>query len=195
MTVYSDIIADVLATTKRPDLQLAAAIAVRKATIKFHSSANFKKDLVVNTVTPTKISSADGRYLIDLNAPSFARIRKIDFLMNTLNSNNIFTVYTEVEVFDVFDMYKNHRVNYYHLAGNNLVFHAEVATTSVDVGYYQLPDVTDLGYNSWIATNYKDYIITEAVGHVFKQIGKDSEAQLHKAEFLDNLSMLEQTNV
>jgi hypothetical protein len=193
--VYNAIVADIYALTGRPDLVTETAIAVRKATMKFHLAETWPADLAIITPTVPGVVGTDTsvRYTLDLtDTATYPRFRKIAYIKeynNPLTGSEI--QFNPLDIDRVLDGYGLEEVNYYSQAGQSVSIRATKLMTQLTVGYYKYPDIIAATYTSWISDQFPDAIVEEAAAAVFKTIGKDSEYQRYSQAFNDNLHMLQ----
>ena len=195
MTTYAELQADVFRATNRPDLVSETEMAIRKATLRFHSADKWINDEVVQVVPVTPLFAGDFRYAI--LTTTFTRFRDLKMLKEYLNPPTWHWIQFEKRApDDLLDDYKCEIQNYYTRVGNTLTVRAERAMTNLEATYYQFPVVTTAGYSSWIADLYRDGIVREAMLDIFQMTGKIGvDARVRSAEFNDQVSLLRQMAV
>jgi len=195
--------------TKRPDLVSETLVAIKQATLRAHLSDFYKKDLYELTITPlTSVSSTDNRYVIDTSVSPFVRFRKLMYARETPNSNPSsyswdnqnstpwqVLQYQLIEVDSIFDNYDRMLSNTVYEAGNSINIRTSHVATSVDIGYYRLPDISTGTYSSWIADLYPFVIENEAAASVFKMIGKDAESTLYRNMWAESVHLLQMSMI
>jgi len=197
---YAAIVADVYSLTARPDLVAETAIAVRKATMKFHLAETFKNDISIAIVTLPVLSSngdVSFRYTLDLtNTATYPFYRKVAYIKeyNAIPTGQEIQ-FKEKDITSLLDNYQLEDINYWTQQSMQVSLRCNKVLTQLAVGYYRYPDVTPITYTSWIADQYQDAITEEACAAVFKAIGKDSEYQRLAANFVDNLHLLQMTQI
>lgn len=198
MTTFAEIQADVFQTTKRPDLVADTTIAIRKATMKFHSADDWLPDLVTVTVPLTPLFSGDARFSIPTNTAPFVRFRK-EYMIRQLVSpptSNSGQPLESLQLTDLYDReYAIEKNNYYYRAGNSLTLRTAILWVNAAVTYFQYPITDELTYSSWIADAYRDMITEEACAHLFKMIGKDNVWEQYRAMFTENLAQLRMAHI
>jgi len=198
--LYNSIVADCYSLTVRPDLVAETAIAVRKATMKFHQADGWKNDIITSLIPLPVTTSGDSfsyRYTLDLtqagSLPYFRKISSIDEYNNPLIGNEYH--FKELDNDRIFDDYMLEDINYYYRAGQAIQLRVNKQLTTLSVDYWRYPDVTPTGYTSWIAQQFPDAIVCEATATIFAAIGKSDEAQRYAAMFAENLAMLRMTEI
>lgn len=191
MTLYEEVVSEVVAITGRPDLITENAAAIRKATLKLHLAELWPRDLVEILVTGlTPISAGSNKYAIDITAAPFARFKQAEYFRNSSDQYGVLT-YDILEAIAILDGYGVERPRYSYLAGSSFIIRSDISIATIEVGYYQRPDLSPETYNSWIAQTYINAIADEAASYVFKAIGKDDEFQRHKDAYKENYLMLQ----
>ena len=192
MPDYNSIVNEVYLLTKRPDLVSATAIAIRKATMKYHGADDWPRDLVTVTITnPTRLNANDIKFGLDLTSLPFLRVRRITTVKSSKTAGVPLKLYDPVDINELMDDYNYELTNTWYRAGANLIVTSVEDIQALDVVYYQHPDVLAETYDSWIAAEHPDFIIEEAAGAIFKLVGKDEEAKQHRALFTENLQLLQ----
>lgn len=195
MTTYAELQADVFRATNRPDLVTETEMAIRKATLRFHSADKWINDEVVQVVPVTPLFAGDFRYSI--LTTSFTRFRDLKMLKEYINPPTWHWIQFERRApDDLLDDYKCEIQNYYTRVGNTITVRAERAMTNLEATYYQFPVVTTAGYSSWIADLYRDGIVREAMLDIFQMTGKITvDARVRNVEFDQQVALLRQMAV
>jgi len=164
---------EVQVIVRRPDLAAEIKSAVKAATLKLHHLDYFPKDLrevslaFSEAVTLMQIEYAS--LLPDWRALAYLRPTDASYS----DQRPFFTVLTPDQTVDTYQVNKE---NIVYLSGQILQLRACPAVTSVLLGYYAHPNITDAGYNSWIAREYPYAIVYDAAAKLFKKIGLDEQA-------------------
>lgn len=177
---YSDIIDEVVAWTKRPDLSAKTASAVRTATMFAHRSDNYWRDLNSDILVP--ISAAEGIILLDSYLPRFREIASIE----PEDNGTLFPGLVPRDVDDLFDEYSTRRKNWFLGTRQGIRYNTAILTPNLQISYYMDPDTNPTTYDSWIADIYPDVIIKWATGLMFRTIGNsdESKAEIEGAQAL-----------
>jgi hypothetical protein len=154
--------------TNRPALVAQTLTAIRSATLKLHQLDYFYKDIVeqgVSFLIPAYLQSLEYRTL-------FPRWRALKYLRKTDSTGKeLGQIYTVISPESVLDQYHADRENVCYVAGAVVQIRSSAQLQYCIVGRYDNPDITEGGYNSWIALNHPYAIVFEAASLVFKMIG------------------------
>lgn len=185
---YLQLLQDVYALTGRPDRVAETALAVRKATLKYHLSDLWKNDLTTSTVTLPVINSGTDlsfRYALDLtDSATYPLVKRV----SSIKEYNAIPTGREIQ-FDEYDSdniltdYRVERLNYWYQMGRQVTLRANKILVQLAVQYWKYPDVTAASYNSWIADQFPDFISCEAASSVFATVGKADEAARYAQMF------------
>ncbi len=190
MTTYTQLVADVVLATSRPDLVAAGDIdlAIRRATLKLHSMAFWPMDLAEGVVTFKDNTTNLQTMNIDIEFPQFRAIKYIrENLSNAMAAGAIPPLqpyqyyysypystqnyFTKMEPDAVLDEYNVTKANIWYLGGRNINLNCRTAIGSVSVGWYQYPIVTATNFKSWLADAYPMAVTDEAARMIFKSTG------------------------
>jgi hypothetical protein len=200
VTTFAQLVADVYTTTNRPDLVAETNLAVRKATMKLHTTGwdmetdrpkgvLYWPDRTEKVVPVTAVDPTLYTYSVPIAAP-ILRFRGLSYLRQyTPDVTDRF--FNSVDFDRLFDEYQVEKTDVYYMLGQMINIRSSVALIDVLVGFYQYPVVTQVGYSSWVADQLPDMIVEEACSLIFKMIGKDDEYQKYNALFKENAGMLE----
>ena len=197
MTTLADIRDAVYTITKRPDLVGETLVAIQRATLKEHAAIDYPKDRTELTNITLDNSAANYRYQLSLALLGItASCRKIDRIEEYLATMPaaLFSpagyygqlIFEEIAANSIFDDYYLERQNYFFRQGMYVNIVAARQVDAVNLYYYQLPTVTELGYSSWIADMYPYVIYDAAAADIFKLIGKTDELAMYNAKMPDN---------
>jgi hypothetical protein len=185
---YLQLLQDVYALTGRPDRVAETALAVRKATLKYHLSDLWKNDLTTSTVTLPVINSGTDlsfRYALDLtDSVAYPLVKRI----SSIKEYNAIPTGREIQ-FEEYDSdniltdYRVERLNYWYQMGRQVTLRANKILVQLAIQYWTYPNVTTASYNSWIADQFPDFISCEAASSVFATIGKVDEAARYAQMF------------
>ena len=191
MSTYSNLVADVIIITNRPDLVDLTKLAVRHATLKAHKLDFFPKDLYETGIewqTPAYIQSLEYRNLIP-RWRAFKYLRKYDFTTSPGTPGDLFTMITPELILDSYEFQKD---NVCYLAGESIEIRSNTLDAHMLLGCYRHPDTTETSYDSWVALDQPSAIVHEAARYVFKQIGYDEQATEQRNEVIDQYALLKQ---
>lgn len=189
----NDLINNVYTITNRSDRAAETLQAVLSATLKAHQSDYFYKDILETGVSfdvVAYIQQLDYRALLP-QWRALKYLRKFDFVNNCPKGPPL----KIVEPANVFDDYNAQKVDIAYVAGSNININSCTQEQYYLLGCYLNPNITQNGYNSWIALDHPFCIILGAAASVFKAIGKDEEASTYKQLVADELALLKESNI
>jgi len=197
--LYNSLSTAVYDITKRPDLIQETILAIRKATMKLHMAELWKNDIaqVYPLVTAGVGDTYSYRYTLTLNAATvFPRFRRVAFIKEYNATPLGYEIdFKELDMASLLDNYQLEKVNYWTQAGMGATIRSSKALTQVRVGYYRYPDINPITFESWIANQFPDAIIEEAIASIFEAVGKIDEARSYRNRFIENLHMLQMTQI
>ena len=164
----TELIAEVYTITNRPDLVGQTLTAVRSATLKLHQSDYYYKDL-----RETGVSFVSALYVQQLEyRPLFPKWRALKYVRKTDVAGTDTGAFLELVVPEnVLDSYKQNRNDICYVAGEVIQIRSSTQVQYIILGRYDNPDITQAGYDSWIALDHPYAIVFEAASTVFKMIG------------------------
>ena len=164
----TELIAEVYTITNRPDLVGQTLTAVRSATLKLHQSDYYYKDL-----RETGVSFVSALYVQQLEyRPLFPKWRALKYVRKTDVDGTDTGAFLELVVPEnVLDNYKQNRNDICYVAGEVIQIRSSTQVQYIILGRYDNPDITQAGYDSWIALDHPYAIVFEAASTVFKMIG------------------------
>jgi hypothetical protein len=168
-----ELMAEVYIITTRPDLVADTESAVKAATLKAHQLDYFSEDL-----TEVAVDLIDSNYKQEFGYLStFPNFRAFKYFLRLEAPDTETGVAIDIiDIEETVDDYGYLRPNIAYIAGNVLQIRSTVAFQYADVGAYILPDVTTLGYKSWIADRYPYSIVYEAARRLFLVIGYQEQS-------------------
>lgn len=187
----AEIQAEVALLTNRPDLLTTGEIgsAIRKATLKMHSTDFYPQDLIEQQVT-----FADGTLFNQtLPVANLTRFRAVRYIREAaLTGHTGLEQYFEKNDPDaVLDEYYQEKQLTWYLGGSNINMKGRMAMPAVLIGYYAYPLVSpDLSYSSWIAGAMPYAIIEEACANIFSVTGYAEMAAKYAAMSNENIALL-----
>lgn len=177
MSVFSDLVTEVINITGRPDLETSIKSAIRSATLSAHTSEYYPKDIFetgIHWANPAYIQSLDYKNIIP-KWRAFKYLRKYD--NNALDTRDAPGDFFELILPElVLDAYQIQRDNICYLAGDRMEIRSSTQDTYMLLGCYVYPDVVEVTYRSWIAEEYPFAIIYAAVAILYSQTGYSEEA-------------------
>jgi len=188
----NELIAEVYTITNRPDLVAQTLTAVRSATLKLHQSDYYYKDLReqgVSFLTAEYIQQIEYRTL-------FPKWRALKYIRKTDSVGTDTGKFLELIVPEnVLDEYKINRNDVCYVAGEVIQIRSSTQLQYSIVGRYDNPDITQAGYNSWIALDHPYAIAFEAASTVFKMIGDTDQFAAYSALAQMQLVELRNSNI
>lgn len=186
----AELIAEVYIHTNRPDLVNQTASAVRSATLKMHQLSYFDRDLFetgIDFVTENFLQTLDYALLLP-------RWRAIKYIRKSDGTNIIGPSFKILTPDFVFDSYNVEKSDVAYLSGNVFNIRSSTNFRYAILGCYLYPDVTDAGYNSWIALTQPYAIVHEAARVIFKSIGLMEESAQQNALVAEQSQLLISSN-
>lgn len=188
-TSFASLVADVISLTNRPVLVNETKLAVQAATLKAHQMDDWIKDLREYSIQFSSsdfYQSLDYKQLLPLwRKPRY--VRKYDITGAAVGK---FLTYLEPE--QVIDGYGADRADIFYVAGDSLQIKSSTSLQYALLACYVNPDITEAGYNSWIADDHKFAIVYEAVAIIFKTIGYDEQVPVYREMVKEQMQMLKQ---
>lgn len=192
---FDELVTEVYALTNRPDLVAETKLAVKSATLKAHQTDFYSKDLYetgVEFAASEYIQSLDVYTLIsNFRAPSYIR-RMEDDGTDTDTEEGMIEIITPLEVLD---SYGANRTDVAYMAGRMIEIRSSVEFSTMMLGCYVLPIITENEYSSWIAALYPFAIIREAARTVFKTIANDEQAATYEQLVAEEYVLLKMSNL
>jgi hypothetical protein len=188
----ADLINEVYTITGRSERIAETASAVKSATLKAHQSDYYYKDIFETGVAfdaAAFIQQIDYRTLI----PNWRATKYLRKYNNTAGTPGKFIELVPPEM--VLDGYNVEREDIYYVAGSHINIKSSTSEQYYLMGCYVNPDITTLGFNSWIAYDHPYSIVYDAAATVFKAIGKDEEASLYRNLVAEQIAMVRTSNI
>ena len=177
---------EVYLLTARPDLEDRTLQAIRAATLKMHARDYWRRDL-----KEVSVQFDAAAYLQSFDIYEFVpKFRSLAYVRKY--QGQLFEVIEPAQLFNGFD---NERTNAVYLAGNILQMRSSEPFTYFLLGYYQHPDVTADGWNSWIAEEFPYSIIYEAATTVVVSIGYQEIAASLAAKAREEFLIMQRTAI
>ena len=171
MTIFTDLVNDVITLTSRPDLLAETQLAIRASTLKAHHSDFFPRDIVEKG-----IQFDNEAFLQDLRYRElFPDWRKIRYLRKYGDAQpGLFLELVAPE--DSIDYYNAVRQDVAYFAGDVLHIRSSTDDATYLVGYFRHPIAIETGYDSWIATEMPFAIVYDAAATIFHTIGQQEKS-------------------
>lgn len=172
MTTLLELATEVYTITGRPDLVAETTLAIRQSTLRAHHSDYYYRDLVESAI---QFSAVDFVQAFEFKT-TFPNWRALKYFRHydpvTLTPGKFLEL---IDPWEAVNQYGTTRTNVCYPAGAVFNIRAIAPFDTLLVGYYKNPDITPLGYTSWIADEFPFLIGAMAAAQVFKAIGKDEE--------------------
>lgn len=174
---YAELQTEVYALTNRPDLVAETKTAIKAATLKAHQSDFYSKDLHETQITADAAAYVHGIDYISL----VSNFRALKYLRKYTPADTSVGAFLEiVEPEEILDSYGRDRTDIAYVAGRVLEIKSSTEITSMIMGCYVFPIITDSNYASWVAQLYPYAIVYEAARVLFKTIGYDEQAAAYE---------------
>lgn len=188
----AELISEVYTLTGRPDRVAETLSGIKAATLKAHQTDYYYKDIYEGGVgfgSAEFIQNLVYREVL----PKWRAVkyfRKYD-LANATPGKHLTHIVPE----NVMDRYLVEKDDIYYVAGAEVTIKSSTKEQYYLFGAYLHPDITESGYNSWIAEDHPFYIVYEAAATVFKAIGKDEEAAAFRGMVAEQLQLIKISNI
>lgn len=167
MSIYTDILADVVAFTNRPELTAETDVAIRQAIRTAHSAGSFWRDLV--SLPITGLATDEAIQTIDLSSVA-PRFKQLAYVGPT--DSNLY--YAPVDIKDQWDEYKQFKTDVCYGLGTNLILRPAAAAEDVTLVYWSFPVTSPIAdTDSWIAEKFPDLISCWAAATILQMIGEN----------------------
>lgn len=184
---------EVYTLTNRPDLVNETLTAIRSATLKLHQSDYYFKDLEevgVSFLTSDYVQQLDYRSLFPFWR-SLNYVRKTDSVGT--GTDKFLAVVTTPEA--ILDSYGINKQDVCYVAGRYLNIKSSTSLQYIMVGYYKNPNITEAGYDSWIALDHPYAIVFEAASTLFKMVGDSDQFSAFSLLAAQQLAELRSSNI
>lgn len=191
MATFAELVADVITLTKRPDLVDDTKLAVKVATLKMHQMDFFYKDIY-----ETGISFSADSYAQQLDYKALLpRFRSLKYLRKSDSTGTAGAFLVVLTPAEVIDTYGTERTDICYAAGAIIQIKSSTSFQYAILGAYLNPDITESGFNSWIAQDHPYAIVYEAAITIFKTIGYDEQATTYGKLALEQAKMIKMSNI
>lgn len=168
---FNDIVAQVIAITKRPDKIAAARREVNGAVLFFSTDADFPRDL-----SEVSVPLAANELTQEISFTLLPRMRKVQYIKRGGTMDMLRPLgKTEVLSREI------SMANRYYTVGQGIRVCVASASSSLDIGYWQFPPyLTEASPDHWQLEGNWAAILDRAAAKVFADIGDDASAQKHE---------------
>ena len=189
----SELRQEVYTLTNRPDLVAQTLSAIRAATLKIHQSDYYYKDLVETGVlfsSPAYLQQIEYRILLP-------KWRALKYLRKTDSTGFADGAFFEVLAIPemVEDQYKLNRNDVCYVAGSVIQVRSSTQLQYAILSAYVNPDITEAGYNSWLAEDHPYAIVFEAASNVFKMIGDTDQFAAYSQLSAQQMAEVRMSNI
>jgi hypothetical protein len=185
--------AEVYTITNRPDLVAQTLSAIRAATLKIHQLDYFYKDIRETGISfPASLYTQQIDYrVVDPKWRALKYLRKTD--ATGYSDGALIEVVSVPEMIE--DAYKINRTDICYVAGQIIQVRSSTEFQYALLGYYVNPDITEAGYDSWVAIDHPYAIVYEAAASVFKMTGDTDQFAAYTALAGMQLSEVRLSNI
>lgn len=188
----AELIAEVYTLTGRSDRVAETLSAVKSATLKAHQSDYYYKDLFESGLNFGYADFVMNFVYRDI----IPQWRSLKYLRKYDATNDVpGKMLTLVPPENVLDDYATQKTDICYVAGAYIQINSSTEEQYYLLGCYLNPNITEAGYNSWVALDHPYCIIFDAAATVFKAIGKDEEAAAYRTLVAEQLAMLRTSNI
>lgn len=166
MSLYTDIVADIVKWTNRPDLTTEMDVAIRQALRAAHKAGTFYRDLVSLDIPGLDTSQPTQTIDLSISAPLYRQVAVV-------KPTGYEVEYKETHILNLFDQDKYYQTNVFYIVGNTLTIRPESPTSSITLIYYRNPTLSPIAsIDSWIATQHQDLIVCWAAASVLAMMNE-----------------------
>jgi len=188
----ADLVTNVTALTKRNGIDGITKHAIRTAIRQAHSLDFFRGDLSTGSLSYT--ASTTPTYDIANFTASLPRCRALDTVMGYDVTNTPVESFEYRDTDDLYDSDNIRRPSVYTVIGSTMRIAPLKPTGIIKVTFFQLPDLSDDNFASWIVEKYQYEIEAWAAQIVHARVGNESisnsmltqSVQPFKAELVAN---------
>lgn len=185
----SELYAEVILITKRPDLVARTESAVRAAIVKLHRTDFYAKDLVEVAIqfnTVGYLQSLEPKLII----PQYRQIKYFRVFDGNSTGQPVGPVFTNIQVENILDGYGYQKSDVFYMSGQLLQIRSSVILKFGIIGAYVDPVVINTGFKSWIADEYPMAVVYEAARNIFGSIGYLEQAREMQTNMMQELGTL-----
>lgn len=191
MSVFTDLCDEVYTLTNRPDLIAETKLAVKAATLKLHQLDLYYKDIYetgISFSTSDYVQALEYRNVI----PKYRQLKYIRKADASGTPDKFLEVITPALILD---KYNTVREDVCYAAGELIQIKSSTSLQYILFGCYVNPDITETGYNSWIALDHPYAIIFEAAATIYKAIGQDDQSTTFRNLVQEQIQMIRASNI
>lgn len=164
MSLWTDLVAEIISLTNRPDLTAETDLALRQAVRAAHKSGKYWRDLALVSVTGLSEDT-----LQDIPLSNFPQFRQAIYVKSGTGDK----FYKAIAIDDLLDDYNVFKLNVYYGFGTSIKLRSSAPETSYDVAYYKYPIVSPTSsFDSWIADQHRDLLVALAASNVCGMVGE-----------------------
>lgn len=168
---FTETVAEVVSTLKRPDKILAARREVNAAVTSFSANQPYARD-----VHEQLLAIDANEYTQVLLFENLIRYRNMKYMKRT-GTKNYLSRLAASELGGNCDL-----VDKYYVVGAGIKISMVTKATGLDIAYYQYPPyLTDLAPTYWMLESGWSMIVNRALAKLFADIGDDASARTHEA--------------
>lgn len=173
MTSFSQLVANVIAITNRPDLLTETELAIRQVVLYYHHLDFFWRDKLTGIITVS--TGANARHSIPLE--KFQGFRSAASVAPYFAGND-----TCAKPLRRMERMGQHECEYWFLAGNVLILRSSSPTHQFQFTYWKNPTLApEAVFDSWVADLYSDAVEDAACAKLFEMIRDSNEADRYRA--------------
>jgi hypothetical protein len=167
---FTEVVAEVIATLKRPDKILAIRREVNAAVTSFSANQNYARDVHEQLLSIDPLEYTQVILFADLE-----RFRSVKY-MKRGGTKNYLAKLSAKELGTDCDM-----VDKYYIVGSGIKIAMSTKAATLDLAYYQYPPtLTDMAPTYWMLESGWSMIYNRACAKIFTDIGDDASARTHE---------------
>lgn len=189
---FTELLTAIYELTGRSDLVSQTKEAVKASTLKAHMTDFYPRDVVevgIDSPVSTYLHQIDYIDIVS-NFRALKYLRKYDPV-----AAEVGTFFCIIDAAEVLDSYGLDRVDVCYIAGRTLNVKSSTEVGDLLLGCYVLPDVTETGYSSWIASQFPYVIVYEAARVMFKIVGDTEQSRTYSQLGAEQLDLLMRTAI
>lgn len=166
--LFKQIYDQVVVNTNRPNLKQEIRQDIKSATLEFHQRGRFIRDVRQAVLTSTN----GGQLRYNFNIPAANRLRQILAIQPVRSDGLLGKRLPEMDLFSP----SGCGAFGYSWDNTSLKIVVPHAANSFNLSYLEFPDLTEDGYNSWIAKIYPHFIVASATVKTLVKAGMADQA-------------------
>lgn len=191
MATFAELVSFVYDLTKRPDLEAETKLAVKAATLKIHQSDLYYKDVKESGI---QFQNEDFIQALEYRT-LFPRFRSLKYIRKSDSAGTAGDFFGVLTPEQVLDRYGTQREDVCYAAGELIQIRSSTGFKYALIGIYENPDITEAGFDSWVALDHPFAIVFEAAITVFKTIGYDEQATVYSRMAAEQLQLVKGSNI